>query len=1068
MIMSAQASLSSVSLDDIQEVPLDHQPLARYKGQPMAQITVPSFSAFKDRASSIPVASPGRRKPLPKNASPRTTSLTHLASPSAYDANAHIRAFSIESPLPQLSTGLTTVLTPPLTADRKEPNSEQAEYVLTVVQGETRIACIDDVLTVIRGSRASYDHIPPVVHDRAVSTPGTGVAIKRRSVSGGTRPSSIPVPLRYDKDNQPCHVANPSVSSTGNTSTPTTSPAQRRSRTSIIMGDHSPIVPPTMTVQYDGLTRSYTDPSLDSSLSSSPAKRRSKSPSTKFTSFFGWKSSPQLAGSQSPDTAFSDRSQSPSHSPFLSKAEAFNGTAYNMGLTPPALDIRRADTAPQGQYFDVPGTPFLSHSSAVNAHVEELERELQQVSSELAGSIRREMELEDEVDRFRAEMPAANHELTRRTSDYFSDSGTSSLRFPIGDSDAKIDELEKVKRKVEQEKAQMQVDYAQKMAEELRQRKSLEEQIHNLEEELHAGREAVVDDEDEDAPGRTERVRELELFLDEARRRLSQEREAKDNFEDLFAALRDESEKYRNERDNLREEVVPQLKARVEGLEAEAAEMQSLRYEHTKVQQELQTLKFEHQSLLDLHNNHAHSQINSIAEDEIVPSKAWTKAGGLSRSNSLARSSSVSNLRRGSSLTRSGSVKERKDDTRTRSDSISGDRTKDIEDQRDALHKALKNLLRRHENEKREHAKAMRRLMADRDRTKSVEFGRTGFSREVSHLREEIGQLRRRADDALEQKWQYENNIGGVKMALNRAQQQTMSLREYLGGRLIRSLPRRSASSIGGLGISMSDDDVELGDDERQAMIKVLRQSITMAETERDAALREAEAYRERARNMQESQDEHPDKEHGLAGELLAAADRMEQLAAQVSQHLQCNMQLRERLTDAVSKGERQQSESTARITEMQSRLKKMEDSVVEAQQHSETALGGHEEEAKQIDEANSPQLSRLQTGFAGSAKHSPSLPLFAAKSPRIGHVPTPGETLFEHSKTAVLERRVKELELALSDADGEMKDVVERINISQYEIAALQGERDEAQMRMRRLQSQISDEKIKGQALMA
>ncbi|GAB7348529.1 hypothetical protein MBLNU459_g6925t1 [Dothideomycetes sp. NU459] len=1030
--MSAQTSLPTPSLEDIQEVPSDFQTLARYRGQPLSQISVPSFSAFKDRASSIPVASPVRRKPLPASASP-LLSQSHLASPSAYDAKVHNRAFSIE---------MRTAKGQPL--DNHSTSS-------TVFQGKkpfVRSLTFDDILTI----RVSIDS----------RLAGTGVAIQRRSVSAGTRPSSIPVPLRYDKNNRPCHVANSSVSSNGNTSNPTTSPSQRRSRSSI-MSDHSPAATPVMTVQLDGLPRSFTDHSIDSSVSTSPAKRRSKSPSTKFTSFFGWKSSPQFANSNSPDTAFSDRSLSPAHSPSLAKTDHFNGNGFNMGLTPPTLDIHRAN-ASQAQYFDVPGTPFLSHSSAVNAHVEELERELQQVSSELAGSIRREMELEDEVDRFRAEMPAANHDPTRRTSDYFSDSGTSSLRFPVGDSDAKIDELEKIRRKVEQEKAQMQVDYAQRLAEELRQRKSLEEQIHNLEEQLHSRRE-TIDDDDNDEPGKDDRVRELELFLDEARRRLSQEREAKDNFEDLFAALRDESEKYRNERDNLRDEIVPQLKARVEGLEAEASEMQSLRYEHTKLQQELQTLKFEHQSLLDLHNN-PHSQINSIAEDETVQSKAWPRAG-LSRSNSLARSSSVSNLRRGSSLTRSGSVKERKEDSRSRSDSVSGDRMKDIEDQRDALHKTLKNLLRRHETEKREHAKAMRRLIADRDRVKSFESGRSGFSREVSHLREEIGLLRRRADDALEQKWQYENNIGGVKMALDRAQQETMSLREYLSGRLIRSPPRRSTSTLGGLGISLSDDDVEIGDKERQAMIKVLRHSITIAETERDAALREAKAYRQRARDLQESEDEHLDKEQELANELLAAADRMEQLAAQVSQHLQSNMKLRERLTEAVSKGERQQSESTARITEMQSRLKKIEDGVVEAQQHSESTLGGHEEEAKKIDQANSPQLSRLQGSFAGPSKQSPSLPVFVSKSPKIGHPSTAGETLFEHSKTAVLERRVKELEAALSEADSEMKDVVERINVSQYEIAALQGERDEAQMRMRRLQAQISDERTKGQALM-
>lgn len=136
--MSAQTSRPS--LEDIQEVPSEHQPPLRYKGQPLAQISVPSFSAFKDRASSIPVASPVRRKPLPPNASPRITSLTHLASPSAYDANAHLRAFSIESPLLQPSTGLTTVLTPPLSATREVSNFNHVKYVLTVVPGEDRPA----------------------------------------------------------------------------------------------------------------------------------------------------------------------------------------------------------------------------------------------------------------------------------------------------------------------------------------------------------------------------------------------------------------------------------------------------------------------------------------------------------------------------------------------------------------------------------------------------------------------------------------------------------------------------------------------------------------------------------------------------------------------------------------------------------------------------------------------------------------------------------------------------------------------------------------------------------------
>lgn len=828
-----------------------------------------------------------------------------------------------------------------------------------------------------------------------------------------------------------------------------------------------------MTVQLDGIDRiprSFTDESVESYGSTSPAKRRSKSPGSKLTSFFGWKPSSQQGEGNSPTTTFSDRSASPIPSPMLHTRDHFDGRPASMGLSPPALDIHRANTNAQSLYFDVPGTPLLSGSSSVNAHVEELERELRQVSSELAGSIRREMELEDEVERFRMEMSSFSQdqslEPTRRGSDYFSDSGTSSLRFPLGDSDAKIEELERIRRKCEQDKAQLQVDYAQKLTQELRHRKDLEAQLHELTEELQS-REVDASEE----PISDGRVRELETYLDDARRRLSQERQAKDNFEDMFAALREESGKYRNERDNLHDEIIPQMKARIEGLEAETNEMRSAQYEQSRLQQDLQALQVENKKLKEALSNPAN--FNTIAEDEAMPVNKWPRAG-LSRSNSLARSSSHQNLRRGSSLTRTGSVKEPREATRSRSDSVSNERLKDVEEQRDALHKALKNLLRRFENQKREHAKAMRRLIADRDRARSATPARMGFSREVQYLREEIGTLRRRADDALEHKWQAENNIGGVKMALDRAEQETRSLRHYLAGRhsgLIRSAPRRSV--VGGLGITMSDEEPELGEDERQAMIKVLRQSIQLAETERDAALREAEAYRERARSLQDLEHENVGQEEEIAAELLAAAARMEDLAAQVQKHLQSNMELRERLTVAVSKGERQQLDSTARITEMQSRLKEMEDNVLQAQHQSESALGNHEEEAKKLEEANSPHLARLHTALHGSQNQSPIMrsPLAQgrfAKSPKMGQgAGAQAATLFEATKTEVLERRVRELEAALSDADSEMTEVVQRINNSQYEIAELQGERDDAQRVMRRLQKEISEEKEKVQELL-
>src|SRR5690606_35572150 len=60
-------------------------------------------------------------------------------------------------------------------------------------------------------------------------------------------------------------------------------------------------------------------------------------------------------------------------------------------------------------------------------------------------------------------------------------------------------------------------------------------------------------------------------------------------------------EDHRNERDNLRDEVVPQLQARVEVLEAEATELQKLTYEHTKMQQELMNLRNENAMLASTH-----------------------------------------------------------------------------------------------------------------------------------------------------------------------------------------------------------------------------------------------------------------------------------------------------------------------------------------------------------------------------------------------------------------------------------------------------------------------------------
>jgi hypothetical protein len=103
-----------------------------------------------------------------------------------------------------------------------------------------------------------------------------------------------------------------------------------------------------------------------------------------------------------------------------------------------------------------------------------LENELREISSELAGSIRREMELEDLIERLQQEGPDAN----RRTSDYFSDSGTSSVRYA---PESRAEDIEKIKRAAEQERAQLKVELSQKLQDERMQRTASESHVQILE-----------------------------------------------------------------------------------------------------------------------------------------------------------------------------------------------------------------------------------------------------------------------------------------------------------------------------------------------------------------------------------------------------------------------------------------------------------------------------------------------------------------------------------------------------------------------------------------------------------
>ena len=131
-------------------------------------------------------------------------------------------------------------------------------------------------------------------------------------------------------------------------------------------------------------------------------------------------------------------------------------------------------------YFADTGFPVPPHNPGDGQQVEDLEEELREISSELATSIRREMELEDLVDRLQLEAQQAP-DMGRRTSDYFSDSGSTSVRYPLSDGGmGKADDLAKQKRISDQEKAQFKLSLSQKLQDERDKRRVLEAHIQQL------------------------------------------------------------------------------------------------------------------------------------------------------------------------------------------------------------------------------------------------------------------------------------------------------------------------------------------------------------------------------------------------------------------------------------------------------------------------------------------------------------------------------------------------------------------------------------------------------------
>ncbi|KIX08434.1 uncharacterized protein Z518_03090 [Rhinocladiella mackenziei CBS 650.93] len=757
--------------------------------------------------------------------------------------------------------------------------------------------------------------------------------------------------------------------------------------------------------------------------------KKPQTPGSKFTSFFTRKPTAS-PGTESSVTDISDR-KSPLPSPYAGSphGSTHSSSGFPFGTSAP----RAPQSQPSQDSIDFDGGSYiqtLSNSDERGKYLQ-LEAELREISTELANSIKREMDLEDLVERLQTEGSNANKEIDR-TSDYFSDSGTSSIRPSTSEGNPK-EEIQRIKRESEQLRAQLKAEMSQKWQNERSSRQALESHIQILEQKLSQSRRDHNQSADISA-----RARELEVALEDAKRRLTEERQIKENFEDLLTALRVDLEQHRNERDNLRDEVVPQLRSQIEGLESSLSESQKSPYDFTRMQQEIQSLRDENAALQSARA--MNMQFHAIAEEgEMVESPRSSliqpRSGGLQRSNTIHmnRSNSRATPNRSNSLSRSNSMANRASPENQQS---LADQLKDVIEQRNALHITVKYLLRRQEAQRRQFEKRLKIAEAERDRANSIHGPKNrGYEREVRTLRSEINLLRKRADDALEQKWQCEKGLSGLKMDLDRSKQETASLQLLLQAR-DETAPEVLSSTL-------------------------------------EQALRQLQQQRDQARHQESLGSlEH---EQELATELEMSAQRSEALAAQVRKQIQTNSDLRNRLRSAVEIGESNQQASAEQINELQTKLRKLEDVITVAQMQSETAVMKHEEEVRVLRASHNIQLMRTRSGRKTPAlltptPRSPLSPMFvnSKKSPKLDQTTSgPGMALQQALKTEYLENKVADLEKALAEAEKEMGEVVGRMNTAQMGVAELESERDEALRQTRRLEAAIIAEREKVQALL-
>ncbi|KFZ04184.1 hypothetical protein V502_10344 [Pseudogymnoascus sp. VKM F-4520 (FW-2644)] len=981
----------------------------------------PSAETVRPRASSlVSTTSSIKRKPLPLSALPLVARYSVESSASTYDSPSarFSRRPSIDSP---------TLYDP--SAHRfpdlvEEEDQGQRISTLDIPQEQFR-----PLSPVIEASVHQTD--PAATPDS--STPATHI---HTNSIGGTPPTSSVRHARLRRDS--------ALSTTSSYYTYEDSSSPHRSRSGTMSLFTAKPLPPNLSLPENDARGA----AFDASTIKSPSdKQLPKSPgASKLGSFFGWGGNTSPASST---TTFSeDKNFSPIPSP-TSPAKQFSKSITSRAI-PIGIDVPKANSADES-FFD---EEFAPSSAGSESHVGEMEEELKTISAELATSIRREMELEDLVERLQSEADNPRGP-NKRTSDYFSDSGTSSVKYG-GDTDSRTEEIERMQRKTDREKAQIRLDCQEKVQEERTRRSGLEKKIRRLEEKVSHVDLASMNSLDSGG-----RLKDLEATCEDLRRRLNDERKVKENFEDLLTALRGELHTSHNERDNLRDEVVPQLRARVEGLEAQAAEHEKLAYEHTKVQQQLQLTRGDS---VRKQQTDIQQHMDSIGEDGPQPNS------GLKRSTSVRNSATATPLMRSrpTSVSLAKGVESR---------DMLLERVKDVEAQRDALHRALKSLLERQEHQTKENDKRLRQLEIERDNALKSAPKRAGYGKDVSSLRDEINTLRRRADEAIEQKWQCEKGLSGLKMDLDRAEQEIGSLRNLLldnGVPVPENIPgSRSSANSSSLEQAYSElkktyaaslDRVKAlegqipRDGTTDEALKSLQSSLTTAIADRDDAVS----------SLRTTELSHLSTETDLASQLQHAAEHIEGLAGQVRAQLTANSTLRTRLSETIKRGEVEQNANVARIMGMQGKLRTLEESLMNAQQASEERTARHEDEVRELKESRNSQLVRVKDAMRSPrvfAPKSPMSPLFAgAKSPKLD-VTSGGKAMNvgEESRVGMLKSRVEELERALEEADKEMEEVVGRMNVAQIEVMELQNEREEAVRATRMLEKKVEEERLRG-----